>query len=294
MATLDTRAPKGSEAGPAGVAAWGAARVDRLLDMIDDVEAAAAAAVTGQQLGHKGPDVEGRPVAGFEQARVMAAALEDVQSRYAIWTIGNLTAALDRRLGDARSLGVPAEQRPAGLENLAREALRLEDVVRVSAPDPVVVPPELQRTDGGSIYRRANGERYATAEHLAREDHLLSATQAPNAPSLDGPSAGRAESELIEAGLTSDQTRALLGILTSGRAGDLLIGPAGAGKSRTVGQLAHVWNTEVGGRVLGVATQPDRHPQPRRQRPGQQRFLRRSRPTRPPGEPATTSDPATW
>ena len=34
----------------------------------------------------------------------------------------------------------------------------------------------------------------------------------------------------------------------------MLIGPAGAGKSRTVGALAQVWEQQIGGRVLGVAT----------------------------------------
>ena len=43
----------------------------------------------------------------------------------------------------------------------------------------------------------------------------------------------------------------MLQILSSGRRGDVLIGPAGAGKSRTVGALALVWEQQVGGRVLG-------------------------------------------
>ena len=46
----------------------------------------------------------------------------------------------------------------------------------------------------------------------------------------------------------------MLQILSSGRGGDVLIGPAGAGKSRTVGALARVWEQQIGGRVIGVAT----------------------------------------
>ena len=60
--------------------------------------------------------------------------------------------------------------------------------------------------------------------------------------------------ELHAAGLVDDQREAVLAILSSGRRGDVLIGPAGAGKSRTVGALAHVWEQQFGGRVLGVAT----------------------------------------
>lgn len=40
MATLATRQAKGPESGPAGVAAWGAERVERLVDMLAEVEAA--------------------------------------------------------------------------------------------------------------------------------------------------------------------------------------------------------------------------------------------------------------
>ena len=54
--------------------------------------------------------------------------------------------------------------------------------------------------------------------------------------------------------MTSEQRAAVAQILSSGRRGDVLIGPAGAGKSRTIGALNRVWETHVGGRVLGVAT----------------------------------------
>ena len=60
--------------------------------------------------------------------------------------------------------------------------------------------------------------------------------------------------ELQAMGLTSQQRAAVAQILSSGRRGDVLIGPAGAGKSRTIGALNRVWETHVGGRVLGVAT----------------------------------------
>ncbi|MBW0105282.1 MobF family relaxase, partial [Pseudonocardia sp. KRD291] len=210
MATLDTRAPKGTESGPAGVAAWSAARVERLVDLVDEVAVAghdpaelatgpapvaghaATAERAGQELG-TGPVAGGRPavagevVAGVDREAVMAAAVADAQAQYSVWTIGNLSHALDRRLGDAHELGVEAEARPALLEALAREALASTGVVQVSAPDPVAVPAELQRVDGGSIYRRANGERYATAEHLTMEDHLVTMTRAQTAPAIVGP-----------------------------------------------------------------------------------------------------------
>lgn len=44
------------------------------------------------------------------------------------------------------------------------------------------------------------------------------------------------------------------GVLGSGRTVDVLVGPAGTGKSHTVGALSTVWAGEHGGRVLGLAT----------------------------------------
>ena len=46
--------------------------------------------------------------------------------------------------------------------------------------------------------------------------------------------AGGAEPPLSSAGLTDDQAQAAYGVLTSGRAIDILVGPAGTGKTRTV------------------------------------------------------------
>ena len=46
----------------------------------------------------------------------------------------------------------------------------------------------------------------------------------------------------------------MAGIVSSGRRADVLIGPAGTGKSHTMGELAQVWTDRIGGRVLGVAT----------------------------------------
>ncbi|HEY5990745.1 MAG TPA: AAA family ATPase, partial [Streptosporangiaceae bacterium] len=53
---------------------------------------------------------------------------------------------------------------------------------------------------------------------------------------------------------TDDQTQAAYGLLTSGRAIDILIGPAGTGKTRTVAKIAEAWRDARVGRVVGLAT----------------------------------------
>jgi conjugative relaxase-like TrwC/TraI family protein len=257
MAVYETRKAKGPEAGPSAVAGWSEPRTARLAAMVAEVEVAGhradsagravTTAVAGQDIG---PDL----TSGVQLREVMAAAVEDVQAQYAVWTFGNLAAALDKRLGDAAALGVSAAERPARLEELTRDALRTVEIVKVSAPDPVEVPEAFRRADGASIYRRANGERYATAAHLATEHRVAARMAAARTPDTAVTDVAALRARLDGAGLSADQAAAVAGIVGSGRVGDCLVGPAGAGKSCTVGELARVWGELTGGRVLGVAT----------------------------------------
>ncbi|MHA6631911.1 MobF family relaxase, partial [Pseudonocardia sichuanensis] len=255
-AAMATRKPKEGVAGPAAVAAWGQERAQRLVATLEAVaDAAEAAAVSGH------PDVVSGlrldPTVPEQRQALLAAAVADVQHEYASWTVGNLVAAIDRRIGT-----LPAEAggaaRPAYLEALAREAVAPGNghgVALLTAPDPVPVPDELRREqDGRSIFRPHIDERYATFEQLATEERIVTGARQLTAPSIGGPELELLRVELAAAGLGPDQVEAVAGIVSSGRAGDVLIGPAGTGKSYTVSALASVWSERVGGRVLGLAT----------------------------------------
>jgi len=56
------------------------------------------------------------------------------------------------------------------------------------------------------------------------------------------------------AGLTDDQVQAAYGVLTSGRAIDILVGAAGTGKTRVVATIAEAWRKARAGRVIGLTT----------------------------------------
>lgn len=255
-AAMATRKPKEGLAGPAAVAAWGRDRAARLVATLESVADAAEAAAAA---GH--PDVVSGlrldPAVPAQRAALLGAAVADVQHEYATWTVGNLVAAIDRRVGP-----LPAEAagdgRPAYLEQLAREALEpgnRHGVVLLTAADPVAVPDELRRPqDGRSVFRPHCDERYATLAQLAAEERIVVGAQQLTAPAIAGPELELLRVELAAAGLSADQVDAVVGIVSSGRAGDVLIGPAGTGKSHTVAALADVWAQRVGGRVLGLAT----------------------------------------
>ena len=99
-----------------------------------------------------------------------------------------------------------------------------------------------------------NAEEYTTTAQLRTEARIVDRARTMGAAALSGGALAIAEVELRAAGLVNEQREKVLAILSSGRGGDVLIGPAGAGKSRTVGALARVWEQQLGGRVLGVAT----------------------------------------
>ncbi|MCD2191012.1 MobF family relaxase [Actinomycetospora soli] len=247
-ATYDTRAAKTGMAGPAAVAAWADSDLGRrghLVAAVDEVELAAVAMATAA------------PALAADPGRVqeaMAAGLADVQAAYSTWMLGNLVDAIDRHLGDAAALGVPAAERPAALEDLARAVIAPGagfDVVQLTGHEPVEVPAELLRRDGRPVFRPHEERRFATAAHLETEAGVGTYATRTGARVLDR---DPVQAACEQAGLSVDQAEAVLGIVTSGRHGDVLIGPAGTGKSRTVGALAHAWSETTGGTVYGVAT----------------------------------------
>lgn len=240
------------------------------LEVLAEIAAAAAvdeSGVTGPAGGVAGRSVAGGHAPGMagpgtvagRVAAAITAGIGDVQATYPTWTTANLARAIDHQLGDAASaVGVAAEARPAFLKTVTEAVLAQPGqygIVQVSAGDPVPVPDELRRaSDGRSKFRPHSDERYATTAHISTEQRLLAGVQTPGAPRLDDAAAAAVAGRLDRRGLSPDQAAVVTGVLTSGRRADVLVGPAGTGKSHTVGALAREWADTIGGRVVGVAT----------------------------------------
>ncbi|GJF01431.1 hypothetical protein PSD17_03950 [Pseudonocardia sp. D17] len=218
----------------------------RRADLSDALVTVAAASAEVRQNGH--PDQQG--FASRTRDEVLSAAVERVQREYASWTVGNLVAAVE--LEQSFTPAITEEPDALAAHVLANAAAF--GLVSVAAPDPGPVPAEIARADGMSPYRPHHADRWATFDQVATENAIVAGARRVGAPALAGPDLELARVELVAAGLGPDQVEAALGILSSGRMGDVLVGPAGAGKSRTVGALARVWGEQLGGRVIGVAT----------------------------------------
>ena len=203
-------------------------------------------------------------------ARAAARGLAAAQAKSATWTRADLIAQIGRALpAEARHL--EPEETGRLLEELADQVLggSVEPVECLEAPQFPAVPESRIRADGRSVYQRHGGIKYATWAQLSMEERLVREAQTEGAPTLSrelaagmlGADVAELEhalhekaqdtSRILPCGLRLDQAAALFSVLTSSRTAEVLVGPAGSGKTRTLAEAARIW-TELGGAVVGV------------------------------------------
>jgi len=93
------------------------------------------------------------------------------------------------------------------------------------------------------------------APHLAREQAAL--LLGGDLAALEAQLRERAQesrARMTDSGLRLDQGAALLHALTSARTVEVIVGPAGSGKTRTLAEAARAWMDAGMGQVLGIAT----------------------------------------
>ncbi|MCD2193594.1 relaxase domain-containing protein [Actinomycetospora endophytica] len=193
---------------------------------------------------------------------VLETALAGVQAKKAAWTRAHLIREIDARLPDHLGLDDP-DQISELLDRLSAQGAAMASSLDTDGPGEDQLPDELRLDNGTSAYRAPGGGLFATPEHVHSENTLRAASRDHGATRLSGPAADTLLRHLAAQGvaLGADQAAAVRGVLTSGATLETLIGPAGTGKSFTVGALAHAWTTADGGdgslasrRVVGLAT----------------------------------------
>ncbi len=146
----------------------------------------------------------------------------------------------------------PAELAPDRLrgaaERLAEAAARTPALVSVTAADPLPVAPSLRRADGTSVYVRPHRDRWTLAATLDRERWLLQVADEPAGAPVDPAAVDKA---VTVHGLGDDQATAVRELLGDRRRVGLLIGPAGAGKTRTLRAVVDGWQA-AGRPVAGL------------------------------------------
>lgn len=192
-------------------------------------------------------DIE-RSILNHLAERVVEAASE----RRSTWTRWNLYAEAARQTMGWRFAATEDREAIVGMITHAAE----QRSTRLTPPELAVSPAEFRRADETSVFRPRNSTRYSSITLLDAEERLLTASRAPDAPVVSTATLERAERARRNHGIVlgEDQRTALQSIATSARSLDVLIGPAGAGKTTAMHALRLAWEHEHGrGSVIGLA-----------------------------------------
>ena len=226
--------------------------------------------------GHAPPPAP-EPAPPDTQALAVAAAvaLARVQGKHATWTRADLMRQIKVSL-PAANLGLDPEAAVRLVNELTNRTLagEFEAVQCLEAPELVALPESLLRSlDGRSVYTRPGSVRYATRVQLSLEERLVANAQRQTDARLTREQAaaelgtdadtlsdqlfattGQASDEVTRSGLRMDQAAALYHALTSTRTAEVMVGPAGSGKTRALAYAARAWRAATGGRVIGLTT----------------------------------------
>lgn len=134
------------------------------------------------------------------------------------------------------------------------EAAERQSVV-LTPPESAPTPPEFQRDDGTSVFRPRHAQVYSSNDMIDAEARLLARAASQTSKTVAVPVVRAVTSRAHHAGRLSDeQARVIEQIASSGRRVDVLVGPAGAGKTTTMRTLRAAWATTYGKRsVVGLA-----------------------------------------
>jgi conjugative relaxase-like TrwC/TraI family protein len=181
-------------------------------------------------------------------ARIAVAA---VQTQHAVWSMAQLRFEVHRAL-PVLNPGADGEAVVTEVAKLAVSGRAGTEVIQITAPDITdVTSLGVRASDGSSIYRLPNEERYCTLAHLNTEEQILT-TAKRTVPQLVSHEHARATVE--HTGLNAEQRDAVVMMVAAAAATTVLAAPAGAGKSHTMAEFARLWTSFTGRRVIGLTT----------------------------------------
>lgn len=180
-----------------------------------------------------------------------AIVVAEIARKRATWRHWNLWAEASRQTMHLRFPS--ATEREAVVARVVEAAV--SQSVALAPPEVAVCPDQFRREDGTSVFRPRHAAKYSSTGVMAAEDRLLN-----RASDLTSPVVGSASVKVGIRGchggraLTRDQQNAITAVATSRRQVDLLVGPAGAGKTTAMHALLVAWTLEHGGgSVVGLA-----------------------------------------
>ncbi|MBL3686214.1 conjugal transfer protein [Leucobacter zeae] len=246
QATLETRPPKQHHSLSDLTTGWR----ERATRMLGEDAPAWATALLAEAAGEPLLRADDLPLDVLDQ--VAQVVVEQVGDRSATWKRWNLHAeAVRQTMGLRFAHTTDRDQILRRIVDAAEHAS-----LRLTPPELASSPPVFRRLDGTSVFRPKGGIVFSSEQVLAAEDRLLTASHARTAPTVPLAWVEHAARERNRDGhtLSSDQEQAIAKIGVSGRALDVLVGPAGTGKTTTMRALRRAWERRYGaGSVIGLA-----------------------------------------
>lgn len=245
QATLATRPPKEVRSLADLTDEW-CSRAESVLGT--DPTAWARAIVTGARPTSVDPNQIPDELIGSVAATVVA----EVGRKRTTWRHWNLWAEASRQTMGWRFATI--EDRESIVSRIVRAAE--EGSVTLTPPELAPSPPEFQREDGSSVFRPRHAIVYSSNDHLAAEDRLLARADDTTATRVhEQVVATVAAASRSRRPLSREQHVAIKAITGSGRRIDVLVGPAGTGKTTTMRALRKTWAAAYGNEsVTGLAT----------------------------------------
>lgn len=186
-------------------------------------------------------------VAGLGQAVV-----EVVGEKRPTWRRWNLHAEASRQTMGWRFASTEDREAIVGMIADAAEQVSL----RLSPPELATSPVAFRRPDGSSVFRPKHSTVFSSETLLAGEDRLIERANTRTGPTVDVETVEQVTGKPDREGrrLGPDQAGALTRVAVSGRVLDVLVGPAGAGKTTAMNTLRRAWEKQHGhGSVVGLA-----------------------------------------
>ncbi len=178
--------------------------------------------------------------------------VEAVGEKRSTWRRWNLTAEAARQTMGYRFATIHEREAVVGFVVDAAEAGSL----RLTPPELASSPAAFQRRDGTSVFRPTHSTVFSSEVLLAAEDRLLERARTTTGPTVPLATVERITGKPDREGrvLGDDQAGALASVAVSGRVVDVLVGPAGTGKTTAMSALRRAWEAEHGrGSVVGLA-----------------------------------------
>ncbi|MCK3769777.1 relaxase domain-containing protein [Microbacterium aerolatum] len=185
-------------------------------------------------------------------AVIGAVVVDVVGMKRSTWRRWNLHAEASRQTMGLRFATIQDRESVVGLIVDAAERASLQ----LTPPEAVTALAGFARADGSSVFRPRHHEVFSSTRIMDSEDTLLELSRSTDAPMVPLRVVGGVVARKDPQGrvLSVEQQDAVEKIAVSSRAVDVLVGPAGTGKTTTLGALRRAWEKQHGkGSVIGLA-----------------------------------------